>query len=76
MFPVNDPKVKKRIKEIKDHPENHRHSFEGLTTCCLVEGVLDMALMEAHEEYVSLGTNGGRRCDVTSGPCSCGAWHR
>lgn len=21
------------------------------------------------------GTNGGRRCDVASGPCSCGAWH-
>lgn len=21
------------------------------------------------------GTNGGRGCDVNSGPCSCGAWH-
>ncbi len=21
------------------------------------------------------GENGGRGCDVTSGPCSCGAWH-
>jgi len=21
------------------------------------------------------GTNGGRQCDVISGPCSCGAWH-
>ena len=20
-------------------------------------------------------TNGGVRCDVTSGPCACGAWH-
>lgn len=21
------------------------------------------------------GTNGGVRCNVSSGPCSCGAWH-
>ena len=21
------------------------------------------------------GTNGGTRCDVSSGPCSCGVWH-
>lgn len=21
------------------------------------------------------GYNGGQRCDVRSGPCSCGAWH-
>jgi hypothetical protein len=21
------------------------------------------------------GTNGGRRCDTSSGPCSCGAFH-
>lgn len=20
--------------------------------------------------------NGGQRCDTTSGPCSCGAWHK
>jgi hypothetical protein len=31
--------------------------------------------MEAHEEHASHGSNGGRRCDVSSGPCSCGAWH-
>lgn len=22
------------------------------------------------------GSNGGRGCDVRSGPCSCGAWHQ
>lgn len=23
----------------------------------------------------SLGYNGGIACDVTEGPCACGAWH-
>ena len=64
-----------RIKDIKEHPERHQHvSFEALQRCCMIQAsgiaVLDLALMEAHE-----GTGGSRRCDVRSGPCSCGAWH-
>ncbi len=63
------------LKDIKEHPERHRHSFEGLSGCCTLDGVLDMSLMDAHERHASLGRNGGRSCDVISGPCSCGAWH-
>ncbi len=63
------------LKDIKEHPENHMHDFEGLQRCIIIDGVIDSRLMEAHEECVNLGTNGGRRCDVVSGPCSCGAWH-
>lgn len=68
-------KTEARLKDIKDHPERHRHDFGGLQVCCMVDGALDMMLMEAHGQYVDLGTNGGTRCDVTSGPCACGAWH-
>jgi len=41
----------------------------------MVNWVLEMSLMEAHGELVGLGTNGGRKCDVSEGPCNCGAWH-
>lgn len=60
------------LKDIKEHPESHAHEFTGLTECCMVNGALSLALMDAHPK---LGENGGQKCDVTSGPCSCGAWH-
>jgi hypothetical protein len=36
------------------------------------EGAVDLAKLDAAP---SVGSNGGVSCDVTSGPCSCGAWH-
>lgn len=41
----------------------------------MVHGALDLRLMQAHQDYVNLGTNGGVKCDVVSGPCACGGWH-
>ena len=64
-----------KLKDIQEHPENHRHAFGELSACCMVGGALDLSLMEAHSKYVDLGTNGGTRCDVVDGPCACGAWH-
>lgn len=61
-----------RLKEIKDNPDQHRHNFWELQACCTVNGAIDLMLMEVHPE---LGRNGGQKCDVISGPCSCGAWH-
>jgi len=61
--------------DIKNHPEKHKHDFNGLQQCCFVNGAMDLGLMDAHGEHASLGTNGGQSCDVRSGPCSCGAWH-
>lgn len=75
MITEYDIKVSKRIKDIKDHPESHRHTFEELRSCCFVDGILDLQIMDAHEEFASVGKNAGLRCDVTSGPCSCGGWH-
>lgn len=63
------------LQEIKDHPEWHRHDFNGLTACCLINGAVDVSLMEAHSQYADIGINGGIRCDVVDGPCVCGAWH-
>lgn len=55
-----------KLKHIQEHPEQHLHSFEDLMFCCLVNGALDLSVQQAHEQG---------RCDVTDGPCSCGAWH-
>ena len=64
-----------RVKDIKDHPEKHRHDFAGLTRCCFHDGALDLALQQAHSDHAPQGRNGGQLCDVSRGPCSCGAWH-
>lgn len=61
--------------DIKERPEKHRHNFTDLIACCTIDGALDMELMELHQMYASTGQNGGQQCDVTSGPCACGAWH-
>lgn len=68
-------KTEAKIKDIKEHPDRHRHDFQRLQACCFVNGAIDMSVMDAHEKYVDMGTNGGTRCDVSSGPCACGAWH-
>lgn len=65
----------KRWEHITKHPERHLHDFEKLIECCMVDGVIDTKLMQAHSDYVDFGSNGGRKCDVLSGPCACGAWH-
>ncbi len=63
-----------RVRDIHDHPERHRHNYSGLLACCTINGVIDLALIEAHGAL--LGRNGGVACDVTQGPCACGAWHQ
>lgn len=65
----------KKIKDIKSHPEKHKHSFIELQACCIFEGAIDLFIMDAHSRYIDLGSNGGTKCDTTSGPCSCGGYH-
>jgi len=62
-----------KLKNIREHPELHKHTFDDLITCSTINGVLDSTLLDAHP---TLGRNGGQKCDVISGPCSCGAWHK
>jgi hypothetical protein len=68
--------LEEKLKDVKENPAQHRHTFDELQRCCFHGGALDTRLMAAHETYAAVGSNGGRTCDVTSGPCSCGAWHR
>lgn len=61
------------LEDIKTNPSQHKHSFDELQKCCMIGGALDLIVMEAHEGL--LGYNGGVACDVTEGPCACGAFH-
>ncbi|MFH1047286.1 MAG: hypothetical protein V1738_03190 [Patescibacteria group bacterium] len=61
------------LKDIEENPDNHCHDFGELSLCCLIDGVFEPSLMDAHQEL--FGSNGGQRCDVALGPCACGAWH-
>ncbi len=64
------------LQELKENPERHLHiDLQGLHSCCFIDGAIDIALIDAHSQYIDMGTNGGVRCDVISGPCACGAWH-
>ena len=65
--------TKERLEDIKNNPQNHRHDFDGLIQCCLVDGAIDYQIIDAHP---AIGYNGGQKCDVFEGPCSCGAWHK
>ena len=60
------------LEDIRKNPDKHRHEFAALQACCMIDGAIDLEAMEAHP---ALGYNGGVKCDVTSGPCACGAWH-
>ena len=68
--------IKQKEKDIKEHPENHLHDYNELLSCCIFNGALDLSIMDLHSQYIDLGTNGGTKCDVIDGPCSCGAWHK
>lgn len=65
--------IDEKLKEIGEHPEWHKHNYHQLVLCCLVDGILNATLMQAHAG--TAGTNGGVKCDVIEGPCVCGAWH-
>lgn len=61
-----------KVKEIQEHPELHKHDYDSLIDCCIVDGAIDLQLIDLHP---AVGYNGGQKCDVIGGPCSCGAWH-
>ncbi len=65
-----------KLADIKNNPDKHKHpDMNTLNRCCFMKGALDLMLIDAHSRYASQDMNGGRRCDVSRGPCSCGAWH-
>lgn len=60
-----------RLQHVQDNPDAHRHDFAGLYACSTVDGVLDTSIIEAHEGLAGPT----HRCDVSKGPCACGATH-
>ncbi|MDE2001394.1 MAG: hypothetical protein KGI60_02385 [Patescibacteria group bacterium] len=64
------------VEQIKEFPEKHVHKdADELYRCCMVKRAIDQTLVQAHGDFVDMGSNAGTRCDVVSGPCACGAWH-
>lgn len=47
-----------KLKELKEHPERHRHTFGELQRCCMHAGALDTQIMDAHATHASVGANG------------------
>ena len=64
------------LEDIKNHPENHIHDFDGVSACSVLDNIIDLEILDAHSKYIDFGSNGGVRCDVLLGPCACGAWHQ
>lgn len=69
-----EDEIEVKLHDIRQHPEHHRHDFIHLCNCCTVHGMRQPILMDAHERAIGK-SNAGRPCDVTQGPCACGAWH-
>lgn len=61
------------LEDIKKNPQNHIHDWNALYACCMIDGAIDLSLLDAHKEFVN--PRGNRGCDVISGPCGCGGWH-
>lgn len=62
------------VRDIKNNPARHKHeTMDELIQCCKINGNVHTSLMQAHEGIH--GRNGGLPCDVSTGPCSCGAFH-
>jgi len=62
------------MSEDKKNKENVGSEFNDVINYAIDKnGHLSLSKLEELEGR--FGSNGGRGCDVLSGPCSCGAWH-
>ena len=66
-----------RAERLNGPIEELRAAFEaGRSGYCRDGCKIERAVKEMSENLTSdYGENGGQRCDMQSGPCSCGAWH-
>lgn len=61
------------INDFSKKKKTETRTFNELINMCIDEnGVLDLSEVD---NLPAVGYNGGVKCDVTKGPCSCGAWH-
>ena len=45
---IIDMPKKEKLKHIKEHPEEHKHSYNELMGCCFIGEAIDEKLMKAH----------------------------
>ena len=71
---LNFPKIKtpKKVTTERTFLTNERSFDELVEMVRTPEGALDLSALD---KLPAVGYNGGVKCDVTKGPCSCGAWH-
>ncbi|MCC6934209.1 MAG: hypothetical protein IT406_00735 [Candidatus Yanofskybacteria bacterium] len=66
--------MEKKVERAKPRRADVGPRFEDVVAHATTpSGAIDAAKLEELEGR--FGFNGGRGCDVSSGPCSCGAWH-
>lgn len=66
---------KKELKEARkkvEEPVKERTYEELVAGIVTDDGALDISKLD---EVTPVGYNNGTWCDVTDGPCRCGAWH-
>lgn len=64
---------KEVMKSIGGRADGLERTFDDLIEMSTTpEGTIDISTLD---NAPAVGYNGGLKCDVTSGPCSCGAWH-
>lgn len=62
--------------DISDIVEGPLPSFSTLVERAMTEdGAIDLSKIDNSSSTKIGPVNGGIRCDVSSGPCACGAWH-
>lgn len=62
-------------RDQKKTTDNKERTFEDIVRASTTEdGAIDLSTFSSFERE-PVGYNGGVACDVTKGPCSCGAWH-
>jgi hypothetical protein len=64
-----------KLKDMREHPGRHHHTYDDLMECCIVDGYVDLYLVESHGILCNTNVRGWGTCDVIKGPCRCGAWH-
>lgn len=64
--------IKSRFKNKEGKVQKHVTVDDLIANATTEDGAIDLA---AIDNAPAVGYNGGVKCDVTKGPCSCGAWH-
>lgn len=71
-FPNKGERARKVAQDKLEKPVKERTFNELVASAVTSDGAIDISKLD---EATPVGYNNGTWCDVTSGPCRCGAWH-